>query len=241
MRRGSSRAAVGHRQAPKVLIVKFESLHPEPAFHEASPPCWPPPLPRPSPRLPGPPRLQPPLPSPIWPGGQELDPGLRRLPHRRRLARHPRPIRSCRPDSEYLVKQPQDFKSGKRDNAIMKGMAAALSRVRHESVAAPSTRPRGQAAGFAKRKDLVALGERIYRGGVADRQIPACAAATRPMVPVSRCSTRACRASTPSTPRPSSSRSATACARTARRWRARRGQDERPRDQGRRRLHRRPG
>ena len=30
--------------------------------------------------------------------------------------------------------------------------------------------------GFAKDKTLVSLGERIYRGGIADRQIPACAA-----------------------------------------------------------------
>jgi cytochrome c553 len=29
--------------------------------------------------------------------------------------------------------------------------------------------------GFAKDKELVALGERIYRGGIADRQIAACA------------------------------------------------------------------
>jgi cytochrome c553 len=34
--------------------------------------------------------------------------------------------------------------------------------------------------GFAKDKDLVALGERIYRGGIADRQIPACAGCHSP-------------------------------------------------------------
>jgi cytochrome c553 len=35
-------------------------------------------------------------------------------------------------------------------------------------------------AGFAKDKELVALGERIYRGGIADRQVPACAGCHSP-------------------------------------------------------------
>ena len=34
--------------------------------------------------------------------------------------------------------------------------------------------------GFAKEKDLVMTGERIYRGGIADRQIPACAGCHSP-------------------------------------------------------------
>jgi cytochrome c553 len=34
--------------------------------------------------------------------------------------------------------------------------------------------------GFAKDKDLVTLGERIYRGGIADRQVPACAGCHSP-------------------------------------------------------------
>jgi cytochrome c553 len=34
--------------------------------------------------------------------------------------------------------------------------------------------------GFAKDKDLVALGERIYRGGIADRQVAACAGCHSP-------------------------------------------------------------
>jgi cytochrome c553 len=35
-------------------------------------------------------------------------------------------------------------------------------------------------ANFAKEKDLVVLGERIYRGGIADRQIAACAGCHTP-------------------------------------------------------------
>ena len=34
--------------------------------------------------------------------------------------------------------------------------------------------------GFAKDKELVAMGERIYRGGIADRQIAACAGCHSP-------------------------------------------------------------
>ena len=34
--------------------------------------------------------------------------------------------------------------------------------------------------GFAKDKELVALGERIYRGGIADRQVAACAGCHSP-------------------------------------------------------------
>jgi cytochrome c553 len=34
--------------------------------------------------------------------------------------------------------------------------------------------------GFAKDKELATLGEKIYRGGIADRQIPACAGCHSP-------------------------------------------------------------
>ena len=80
---------------------------------------------------------------------------------------------------EYLVKQLAEYKSGKRKNAIMQGMAAALSEDDMKNIAfwvsAKKAKP-----GFAKEKDLVALGEKIYRGGVADRQIPACAGCHSP-------------------------------------------------------------
>ena len=80
---------------------------------------------------------------------------------------------------EYLVKQLQDFKSGKRDNAIMKGMASTLSEADMRNVAAFYASKQAK-PGFAKHKDLVLLGERIYRGGIADRQIPACAGCHTP-------------------------------------------------------------
>ena len=80
---------------------------------------------------------------------------------------------------EYLVKQLQEFKSGKRANAVMSGMAAVLSDddMRNVSFWLASQKP---ANGAAKDKELVALGERIYRGGIADRQIAACAGCHSP-------------------------------------------------------------
>ncbi len=80
---------------------------------------------------------------------------------------------------EYLVKQLQEFKSGKRANAIMQGFAATLSDADMKNIAAFVTSKKSK-AGFAKDKELVALGERIYRGGIADRQIAACAGCHNP-------------------------------------------------------------
>jgi cytochrome c553 len=75
---------------------------------------------------------------------------------------------------EYLVKQLTEFKSGKRASPIMQGMAASLSEADMTNVAAfyAGKQPK---PGFAKNKDLVSLGEKIYRGGIADRMVPACA------------------------------------------------------------------
>lgn len=80
----------------------------------------------------------------------------------------------ARQHPEYLVKQLQEFKSGKRDNAIMKGFASALSDDDMRNIAFWLADQKAT-TGFAKEKDLVRLGERIYRGGIADRQIAACA------------------------------------------------------------------
>ena len=80
---------------------------------------------------------------------------------------------------DYLIKQLTEYKSGKRNNAIMKGFASTLSDddMRNIAywVASKKAKP-----GFAKEKELVALGERIYRGGIADRQVPACSSCHSP-------------------------------------------------------------
>ena len=80
---------------------------------------------------------------------------------------------------EYLIKQLMEFKSGKRNNAIMKGFASGLSDDDMRNIAYWVTSKKAK-AGFAKDKELVAQGERIYRGGIADRQVPACAACHSP-------------------------------------------------------------
>ena len=81
--------------------------------------------------------------------------------------------------AEYLVKQLTEFKAGKRANAVMTGMASMLSEADMKNVAAFYASKQAK-PGFSKNKDSVALGEKIYRGGVADRQIPACAGCLSP-------------------------------------------------------------
>lgn len=80
---------------------------------------------------------------------------------------------------EYLAKQLADFKSGARNNAIMKAFAAALSPEDMKNVAAfyatKTAKP-----GFATDKETLLMGEKIYRGGIADRQIAACAGCHSP-------------------------------------------------------------
>ncbi len=80
---------------------------------------------------------------------------------------------------QYLVKQLQEFKTGKRNNAVMKGFATTLSDEDMANIsfwlASKQAKP-----GFAKDKELVTLGERIYRGGIAERKIAACAGCHSP-------------------------------------------------------------
>ena len=80
---------------------------------------------------------------------------------------------------EYLVKQLTEFKEGKRDNPVMKGMASTLSEEDMRNVAAFYA-SKDAKPGFAKNKESVALGEKIYRGGLADRSVPACAGCHSP-------------------------------------------------------------
>jgi cytochrome c553 len=80
---------------------------------------------------------------------------------------------------EYLVKQLTEFKEGKRKNAIMTGMAAVLTPADMRNVAAFYATKKAK-DGTAKNKDLVAAGERIYRGGIAKKAVAACAGCHSP-------------------------------------------------------------
>jgi cytochrome c553 len=80
---------------------------------------------------------------------------------------------------DYLVKQLTEFKSGKRQNAIMAGMAAALNDEAMKHIAAfYGAKP--PVSGTAANKDTVTLGERIYRGGIVAKAVPACAGCHSP-------------------------------------------------------------
>ena len=87
--------------------------------------------------------------------------------------------------AEYLVKQLKDFRpqpGGKpalRANPIMAGFASALSDQDMINVAAyfSSQAPK---PGYARNAATVPLGQSIWRAGVADRGVPACAACHGP-------------------------------------------------------------
>ena len=80
---------------------------------------------------------------------------------------------------DYIAKQLADFKAGKRNSAIMTPLASALSEADMKNVAAFYAGKQAK-PGFAKNKDLAGLGEKLYRGGAADRMIPACAGCHSP-------------------------------------------------------------
>jgi cytochrome c553 len=61
----------------------------------------------------------------------------------------------------------------------MNGMAGALTPEEMRNVAAFYASKKAK-DGTAKNKDLVALGEKIYRGGIAKKSVPACAGCHSP-------------------------------------------------------------
>jgi cytochrome c553 len=81
---------------------------------------------------------------------------------------------------DYLAKQLANFKppaAGKpaeRNNAIMAGFAAALSAEDMRNVAAYYAAQRLQPE-KARNKDTIELGQKIYRAGIAEKGVPACA------------------------------------------------------------------
>ena len=75
---------------------------------------------------------------------------------------------------EYLVKQLTEFKAGKRANAVMSGMAAMLSDEDMKNLAAYFASQK-LALGQTKTNGQGSLGEKIYRGGIAANNLPACA------------------------------------------------------------------
>jgi len=81
---------------------------------------------------------------------------------------------------EYIAKQIADFKSGARDNPIMKPMAATLTTDADVLNVAAWISEQKPNPGTAHDVASLALGEKIYRGGIMDRRIPPCASCHSP-------------------------------------------------------------
>ncbi len=81
---------------------------------------------------------------------------------------------------EYITKQLLNFRTGERNNAIMKGMVAMLATDEDmKNVAAfyAAQKPR---PGIARDQALVDIGQKIYRGGDIATGVPACAGCHSP-------------------------------------------------------------
>jgi cytochrome c553 len=74
----------------------------------------------------------------------------------------------------YIQKQLHNFKGLDRNNAIMTGIAKALGEddVRNIAAFLEQQKP---APGSARNKNTVDLGKKIYRAGIAEKHVPACA------------------------------------------------------------------
>jgi cytochrome c553 len=79
----------------------------------------------------------------------------------------------------YTYKQLVNFKTPERNNAIMSPIAKALTEEEMKNIAAYLDR-QTQKPGAARNKDIVQLGKQIYRAGIAEKNVPACAGCHSP-------------------------------------------------------------
>ncbi|MES2832303.1 MAG: c-type cytochrome [Pseudomonadota bacterium] len=79
----------------------------------------------------------------------------------------------------YVYKQLVNFKGPERKNAIMTPIATMLTDEEMKNISAYLDKQTPK-AGAAKNKEIVELGKRIYRGGIAEKNVPACAACHGP-------------------------------------------------------------
>ena len=79
----------------------------------------------------------------------------------------------------YLQKQLHEFKGPTRNNAVMTGIAKALGEDDVRNIAAYLEQQK-PAPGAARNKNTVDLGKKIYRAGIAEKNVPACAACHGP-------------------------------------------------------------
>lgn len=76
--------------------------------------------------------------------------------------------------SAYTLKQLVDFKGPERNQSIMSIFANAMTADEMKNVAG-YLNAQTQKAGAAKNKDIVEFGKKIYRAGIAEKNVPACA------------------------------------------------------------------
>ncbi|GGC04686.1 cytochrome c [Pseudoduganella buxea] len=79
----------------------------------------------------------------------------------------------------YLYKQLVDFTTPNRQQPVMTLYAKMLTDAEKKNVAAYLA-TQVQKPGAAKNKDTVQLGKKIYRGGIAEKNVPACASCHGP-------------------------------------------------------------
>ena len=76
---------------------------------------------------------------------------------------------------QYIAKQLAAFKSGERKNPIMQGMVANLTPEDMKSIGAYYFAQRPKASAIARDATLAGKGQKIFRAGIAELKIPACA------------------------------------------------------------------
>lgn len=81
--------------------------------------------------------------------------------------------------ASYLLKQLKDFKSGARQDPIMTSQVMNLSEQDMQDLAAYYSQQKVN-VGAAPDKQLREMGERIYRGGIETKAVPACMACHAP-------------------------------------------------------------
>lgn len=80
---------------------------------------------------------------------------------------------------EYLYKQLMDFRTPQRNNPIMTPISKALTEADMRNLAA-YLNTQDQKPGAARNKETVELGKKIYRAGIAEKNVPACAGCHSP-------------------------------------------------------------
>jgi cytochrome c553 len=81
--------------------------------------------------------------------------------------------------ADYITLQLMHFQSGIRPNAVMQAMAATLTPEDMRALGIYFSQQKAKPS-MAKDKELVAAGQKIYRGGNAGSGVPACAACHSP-------------------------------------------------------------